>query len=235
MRQNIKAVAFDLDGTLYPSYRINIRLLPFALVNLRLLIAFGKAREIIRKEQEYTPDLSPEEFYAYQAKIISRLLGDPEKEIQEKVDRLIYRGWEPHFKSVKLYSYVKETLEALRKAGYKLALLSDFPPKNKLVYLDLGNYWDVTLCSESTGKIKPHPRSFREIAQSLNVKPEDILYVGNSHSYDVVGAANAGMQTALIKRSLPSAAARLLHLPKKLPKPAFTFSDYRQLYDYMLD
>jgi putative hydrolase of the HAD superfamily len=232
--QNLKAVAFDLDGTLYPGYRINFRLVPFAIAHLRLLIAFGRAREIIRKEQENAPDISLSQFYAYQAQVVGRLLNAPAQEIQEKLDRFIYKGWEPHFKHVRLYSNVKKTLEALRKSGLKLALLSDFPPENKIKYLNLDGLWDTILCSESTGKIKPHPKSFCETALALGVRPEETLYVGNSHSVDILGAASAGMKTAWIRLKLPSAAERVLPGPKRHPKPDFTFSDYRQLYDFML-
>jgi putative hydrolase of the HAD superfamily len=63
----------------------------------------------------------------------------------------------------------------------------------------------------------------------MAVPPEKILYVGNSHPYDVIGAKRAGMKTAWI-RSFLSPGSR-----KKEPEPDFAFSNYRQLYDFMLD
>jgi putative hydrolase of the HAD superfamily len=232
MLDGIKGVAFDLDGTLYPNYRFDIKLTPFILKEWRLLAAFGKARTIIRKEQEdglrnnnESLVQFPGDFYVYQAELTAKMLNIKPQGLKEKIDRLIYRGWEPLFKSVKLFKGVFETLDSLRKAGYKLGLLSDFPPVTKLEYLGLTGYWDAVHCSEDCGRLKPHPLSFIRLAQTMSLPPENILYVGNSHSYDVVGAARAGMKTAWLKP--------VFHGNKK-PAPHFSYSNYRQFINFML-
>jgi putative hydrolase of the HAD superfamily len=227
MRNDIEGVAFDLDGTLYPNYRLNIKLLPFIFKEMRLLTAFGKARTIIRREQE-NDSVQYNDFYKYQADITAQILKAPAQSIKEKIDLLIYRGWEPLFKTVELFKYVPETITALRNAGYKLGLLSDFPPEKKLEYLGLSGIWDAVYCSEYSGALKPHPMSFTKLAAEMNLPPEKILYVGNSVPYDVAGASKAGMKTAWI-RTFP-----LQTRGKKEPKPDFSFSNYRQLFDYML-
>jgi putative hydrolase of the HAD superfamily len=226
MRDSIEGVAFDLDGTLYPNYRFNVKLLPFILKEWRLLSAFGKARKIIRQEQEISP--APRiNFYEYQANKTAKILNVEQKPLQEKIERLIYKGWEPLFKKVKLYESSAETLAALRKAGYKLGLMSDFPPETKLEYLGLSGIWDTVLCSENFGVIKPHSLPFTELASAMSLPCEKILYVGNSYSYDVVGAARVGMKTAWIKNmSFPV---------NKKPAPDFIFSNYRQLFDFMVN
>jgi len=227
MRKDIEGVAFDLDGTLYPNYRLNIRLLPIAAKEVPFLIAFSKVRKIIRKEQK-NGIVQYDNFYKHQAEITARLLDAPAELIKEKIDVFIYRGWEPLFKKVKLFNHVLETLAALRGAGYKLGLLSDFPPEKKIEYLELSGFWDAVYCSEYSGALKPHPLSFIKLAGQMNLPPEKILYVGNSVSYDVAGASNAGMKTAWIRASV------LQKHGKKGPKPDFSFSNYRQLSNYML-
>jgi putative hydrolase of the HAD superfamily len=233
VRKDIEAVAFDLDGTLYPNYKFNAKLIPFLLKELRLIKAFGKARSIIRKEQEeasFMPSsISGDNFYRHQAGIMEKLLGDRQDVLQEKIERLIYRGWEPLFKTVKLYKNALQTLAALREKGYKLGLLSDFPPETKLENLGISGLWDAVLCSEQFGALKPHPLSFQHLAKTLSLPPEKILYVGNSYPYDVIGAAGAGMKTAWIKSHFSPGGG----LKKK--RADFTFSNYRQLYDFMLD
>jgi len=226
MRKDIEGVAFDLDGTLYPNYRLNIRILPFAFREWNLLSAFGKTREIIRQEQE-KGFLPQGDFYEYQAEITAKLLSVHPGQLKEKIERLIYRGWEPLFKNVKLFKGVHETLDTLKKSGLKLGLLSDFPPETKLEYLGVAGYWDAVHCSERCNALKPHPMSFLEIAEKMSLPPEKILYVGNSHRYDVTGAARAGMKTAWIKPVLcPNG--------NKKPKPDFIFTSYRQFFNYML-
>jgi len=225
MQSDIKGIAFDLDGTLYPNYRMNIRLLPFILKEWKLVAAFGKARNIIRKEQENGSPL-PDDFYLYQAEQTAKLLSENDAgKVRDKIDRMIYRGWEPLFKKIKLFKAVKETLAAMRGKNFKLGLLSDFPPETKLEYLGVGGIWDAVLCSERCGALKPHPLSFIKLAEALSLKPEEILYVGNSYPYDVIGAAKAGMKTAWLKPALQ---------PVKKPTPDFSFNNYRQLYKFML-
>jgi len=227
MRPNIEGIAFDLDGTLYPNYRLNVRLVPFLLKETRLISAFGKARIIIRKEQE-AGSLVNGDFYDYQAEVTAKLLGLPVIKTKEKIVRQIYKGWEPFFKKIKLFKQVTETLDALKKTGYKLGLLSDFPPETKLKYLNIDKGWDAVLCSERCGALKPHPLSFEMTAEKMGLPCEKIIYVGNSHSYDVAGAAGAGMKTAWIRSPLASGSG------KKQPKPDFSFHNYRQLFEFMI-
>jgi len=228
MRDGIEGIAFDLDGTLYPNYRLNIRLIPFILKEWRLLLAFGNARKIIRTEQEKTSSVSVN-FYEYQAEIVAKLLAVKPEPMKKKIETLIYNGWGPLFKKIKLYNNVVETLTNLRKSGYKLALLSDFPPEKKLEYLGISGFWDAVLCSERCGAIKPHLLSFTELITAMALPCEKILYVGNSRSYDVAGAKRAGMKTAWIKSVFFPGRGL------KKPKPDFVFSNYRQLYNYMLN
>jgi len=224
MLQGISAIGFDLDGTLYPTYRLYVRLLPFLFKHGRLLNALGKARTIIRSEQEQSPSFIMPDFHQYQAQLTANLLHAQTEQINEKINNLIYRGWEGHFSKIKLFPHVRELLAELRAAGLKLGLLSDFPPKTKLKNLDLADCWDVVLCSEDTGAIKPSIRPFTELAKALECPPEQILYVGNSRRYDVTGAGQAGMKTALLTR-----------LRVEKTKADFTFHDYRQLRDFVLN
>jgi putative hydrolase of the HAD superfamily len=219
------AVGFDLDGTLYPNYRLNIRLTPFMLRELPLFLALAKARNILHGNREPSPQLSSADaLYDFQARLMASLLKADPSAVREKTERLIYRGWEPVFKNIAPFSGVRESLAAIRSGGRKLGLLSDFPPEKKLEHLGLGGLWDAVLCSEFTGSLKPAAFPFIELARRLNCPPERILYVGNSRRYDVRGAKQAGMKAALIswpfKRSCPDA--------------DFVFSDYRKLTQFVL-
>jgi len=214
---DIDAVAFDLDGTLYPNYRLYVRLVPFILREHKLLRAMGKARDTLRSAAHEG------RFYDLQARFMAEILNDDPESVKDRTERLIYRGWEEFFKQIKLFPHVEETLEAFRSAGLKTALLSDFPPEIKLSHLGLADGWDAVLCSERAGRLKPAPESFRVLSQTLGVPPARILYVGNSVKYDVVGATGAGMKAALISRRVRKAAGA-----------DFVFSDYRQLRRFVL-
>jgi putative hydrolase of the HAD superfamily len=230
MKSGFKAVGFDLDGTLYPNGSFYIRLLPFLAKNLPLLLAFGKARAVIRSEQEQPGFLHGQDFYDYQAGITAKMLkkGDSAAAVKERIERLMYRGWEPHFSKVRLFRHVKEVLADFRAAGLKLALLSDFPPEAKLENMGLAGFWDCVLCSESVGALKPSPASFLEMAQRLGCSPGEVLYVGNSRRYDVEGAKRAGMKSALVTGLVSKP-------PPEGTDADFTFRDYRKLRSFVLN
>jgi putative hydrolase of the HAD superfamily len=221
MSKDIDGVAFDLDGTLYPNYRFYVRLIPFILKEQRLLRAMGKARNILRKL------FSGGGFYERQARIMAEILKSDPQTVHERLERLIYRGWEPIFTSIKLYPHVKETLQVLRDGGLKLGVLSDFPPELKLKNLGLSGFWDTVLCSEDTGCLKPDPAPFLALAEKMGIKPERLLYVGNNVTYDIAGAKQVGMKAALV--SSPLRINRRRH-----GNADIVFSDYRQLRDYVL-
>jgi putative hydrolase of the HAD superfamily len=224
MSNNIDGVAFDLDGTFYPNYRFNIRLIPFILREIPFLLAFGKARDVLRgKIPGKTAGVPGEDFYDAQARQMGAFLKKDAAFIRERTERLIYRGWEPIFKKIRPFPYVGETLRAIRGRGFKLGLLSDFPPERKLEYLGLGGIWDAVCCSERVGRLKPAPEAFLELARVMGLEPERILYVGNSVSYDIRGAKKAGMRAALISFSLTGC-----------KQADFVFHDYRQLGKYVL-
>lgn len=214
---DIDAVAFDLDGTLYPNYRLYVRLVPFILREHKLLRAMGKARDSLRAVAHEGW------FYDLQARFMAEILNDEPAAVKDRTERLIYRGWEELFRGIKLFPHVRETLDSFRAAGLKTALLSDFPPETKLAHLGLSDGWDAVLCSERAGRLKPAPESFRVLSRTLSVDPGRILYVGNSVKYDVVGAKAAGMKAALISRRA-----------RKDTGADFIFSDYRQLRRFVL-
>ena len=225
------AIAFDLDGTLYPNYRLYIRLVPLIIKEIRHLLAFGKARNRLRREiNEGTLEhgLESQSFYHRQAHYMAEILKKDPSLLEEKTEKNIYRGWEPLFKKVRLFPHVKETLIAFREMGLKLGILSDFPPEKKIENLGLGGCWDAMLCSERIGQLKPGPLPFRELCKVLSLPPEKILYVGNSFTYDILGAQKAGMKAAWI-----IAKRKYLHA-KKREKADFVFYDYRQLSSFVI-
>ncbi|MDR0784939.1 MAG: HAD family hydrolase [Treponema sp.] len=225
----LEAVAFDLDGTLYPNLNFYVYIIPFILKELKFLSAFGRARNIVRsRREEY------EDFYTAQAQETAKLLNLGDSSIgttREKIEREIYRGWEPHFKNVKLFPYMKKMLYFLKERRLRVGLLSDFPYKRKIVNLGLEGFWDAALCSEEVGVLKPGSKPFLLLADRLGVRPEQTLYVGNSVRYDVQGAQRAGMKTALKTSFLQTAASALR---QKSTDANFVFYDYRQLCDYVV-
>ena len=222
MLEGVSVIAFDIDGTLYPSWALYLRVIPYFLRHLRFFLHYNK----VRKQLHRTAPLA--DFYEYQGRLLAEELGCTIPHAKALIRFLVYDGLRRHFKKVKPFKGMKETIVALKDAGYRIAILSDFPPIQK------GSLWGVLpLCelvlgSEELGALKPSKYPFGVMQQLLDVKPEQILYVGNSIRCDVRGAKNAGMKSAYI---LPLW-RRLLHRPLK--EADICFGSYRQLKDIVL-
>ena len=68
--------------------------------------------------------------------------------------------------------------------------------QKKIEYLNLNRFSDKFIISEDIGVMKPHPKVF-EIATKMSAfEPQQILYVGDSYSSDIIGGRNAGWRTA---------------------------------------
>ncbi|WP_436926455.1 HAD family hydrolase [Halosimplex amylolyticum] len=70
----------------------------------------------------------------------------------------------------------------------------------KLERLGIGDAFDVTVfCDPAAGiEPKPDPAPFERALAALDASPDRTLYVGDSHSCDVVGAHAAGLQSAWV-------------------------------------
>ena len=230
LSQSIKAVAFDLDGTIYPNYRLYLRLFPHLMIHLFFYGAFMEARRRLHSDHNNSSEQGAS-FYDRQASVMAELLGKTMEQTKLKLERLVYKGWEKYFTGIKIFPRLKETLLAIKEAGFRLAVLSDLPPVQKLSLLGLEGFFDVVLSSEETGALKPSGVPFAVLSHELKLEPGEILYVGNSLRFDVEGAKSAGMKAALIRRSIFSTG----HVPGRSVNAAdFVFRDYRQLQDYIL-
>lgn len=188
----IRAVAFDIDGTLYPNTRMYRASWPIVVRNVSLFRAFGTARKQVRAERpvanlrERTDQLT------------AALLGRDTESVADDIDRTIYDRWESSLSRVRLYDGARELLEWLQAQDVPLAAVSDFPVQRKLALLGIDEFWDIAFSSEDTGYLKPNPEPFLRLIEELNVPADQILYVGNSYRYDIVGARSCGMMTAHI-------------------------------------
>lgn len=88
---------------------------------------------------------------------------------------------------------------------------------------DQFNLWSYTehyVISEEVGFMKPSREIFEFATKRVNVEPEQILYVGDSLTSDIIGGSDYGWKTAWYTQSTD---------PKKLIKATITFDDLQKL------
>lgn len=93
----------------------------------------------------------------------------------------------------------REQLLELKKK-YRLGIISnsDGHIADLFVHLGLGGCFETITDSGCVGFQKPHPEIFHAALQSLNVVPEDSVYIGDVYSIDYTGARAVGMDAILM-------------------------------------
>ena len=96
------------------------------------------------------------------------------------------------------------TLEALKKAGFKIAAMTDVATgmpdlMHKNYVTPLLPYFDLYVSSLSCGYKKPNPKGLRDISEQLGIAPENMVMIGDTHR-DVNAAKNIGCRSILINR-----------------------------------
>jgi len=120
------------------------------------------------------------------------------------VDRAIEQAFHSCLPDVQPRPGAGETLAAVQNAGYRLALVSNarYTPfvDWALQWCHFLHYFPVRVISAEVNWRKPRPEIFNLALAALDVRPEQAVYVGDYHPYDVVGAAGAGLKTVWIPR-----------------------------------
>ncbi len=100
---------------------------------------------------------------------------------------------------------IEGVAEALAKLSseYKLAVISDtgYSPGSVLRELmrrnNIFDYFHTLTFSDEVGRSKPHESVFRRTAEALNVRPAEVLHIGDLEMTDVAGAKAFGAMAAL--------------------------------------
>lgn len=223
MKNELKAIAFDIDGTLYANWRLYVRVVPHFLRNMLFFFQYNKVRKVLHR----TAPLA--NFYEYQARLLAQNLSISVAEAHAKIDSIVYTGLRKYFPRVKPYAHLDESFAAFKNAGLKIGVLSDFPPEQKGDLWGLSKYCDTIMGSEACGALKPSVYAFGSLAQSLGVELSEILYVGNNISADIDGAKACGMKTAYIMPFWRRIIGR------KPLQADISFKNYRQLQKLVLE
>ena len=91
-----------------------------------------------------------------------------------------------HRKSVikysKLMPYAKYLLRSLKRRKKILAIASNRPKRFTRLVLDkvgIRRYFDVILCADEVGKLKPHPKILHTVVKNTGVARDEAVYLGD--------------------------------------------------------
>lgn len=103
-----------------------------------------------------------------------------------------------------LYDDTVPTLQHLRDAGFKLAIVSnwDTPLEPLTERLGIAEYFDAIVASHDARvrSEKPDPHIFNYALTAVNVSVEKVVHVGDTYQADIVGARGVGIRPILLDR-----------------------------------
>ncbi|MEA5077015.1 MAG: HAD-IA family hydrolase [Anaerolineaceae bacterium] len=175
--KNLKAVLFDLDGTLINSHEID------KLTFIELL------------KEELGLEVTEKDFGRYTGTPVPKILMHFTSE--EKAYGLT-DAWVKHKLNFKgemdLYPGVLDMLQKLKEAGLKLAIISSQLYEERVkIYsrFDLEKYFDSWITSDQTEHSKPHPEPVLKTLERLGVAPQEAIMVGDTFN-DMEAGRRAG-------------------------------------------
>ena len=106
--------------------------------------------------------------------------------------------------SATLYDDVVPTLQRLRGAGFKLAIVSnwDTPLGPLTERLGIAEYFDAIVASHDARvrSEKPDPHIFNYALAAVGISAEEVVHVGDTYTTDIVGARDVGIRPILLDR-----------------------------------
>lgn len=198
----IKAISFDLDGTLAQQCSPWITIKNFLDEHgiIRSVEEIKKADILIKDRVEAIKKSSIKNYYVVLNKLIFQAL-----DIEEDIDELAIEMFEKwfEFSNAKLYQDVLPVLSKLESVGVEMGIISDNFSSDVLKFISknkISRFFSVIITPDISGFFKPDVRVYKKFAERIGVKEAEILHVGDDLERDYKGALNAGFKALLINR-----------------------------------
>ncbi|MBQ7534594.1 MAG: HAD family hydrolase [Stomatobaculum sp.] len=196
----IKAVIFDIDGTLYDYESANA-------VSMKELSAYAE------KHFGWEPGRFPEEARRMMKRLhgemgdvaachnrlirYQNMLEEYGLPLQPHAMKLYELYWETLMKASAPSPGAEETMRELKKRGVRIGIGTDMTAWIQFIKLErlgLLGYVDFIVTSEEAGVEKPDQRLFSLCIKKAGAAPEECIFVGDSFPKDYCGAMQAGMK-----------------------------------------
>ena len=175
---SIRAVIFDLDGTITDT-------IPLTIHSLREV-----TRELTGKILDDNEILK--EFGPIDTEIIRNLVDNENKD--KSVELYVNHFTENFDEFIKPIDKIEELLKSIRTAGLKTGLFTGRGLRMTNVILkklDLYKYFDEVITGDMTSKPKPDPEGILKILEKFDVKSNEGIYVGD-FDVDILASRAAG-------------------------------------------
>ncbi|WP_205499837.1 HAD family hydrolase [Rufibacter psychrotolerans] len=200
--EKIKAVIFDVDGTLYTQSRLRKKMLlalvryyavrPWRIKDLAILYHF-------RVEREKKAGFSLGNIEAAQYEWCAEKGSFSIPRIRQVIEHWMFRFPNQYLKAC-MYPGTKLFFTALGQNGLKTGIYSDYKAADKLKAMELSA--DIVVCStdKEVDCLKPNPKGLLYIAEKLGVAPAECLFIGDRVELDAACAMQANMPYLIVEK-----------------------------------
>ena len=128
--------------------------------------------------------------------------------------------------------HLVETMQALRDTGLRLGMISNIISTSVVPHIlreyGVNQFMECVIVSSETGTRKPSADIFRVAERQMGLKPEELAYVGDTLSRDVLGVRNAGWRLMIQIRN-PAIAHRDAGIDPNVVKPDYRIDDLSEI------
>jgi FMN phosphatase YigB (HAD superfamily) len=200
----LRAIVFDVDGTLYRQGAVRggmlLRLVrahgvrpATGLRTLRALRAYRRAQEHLRAAAAGAADGQVRLACEWTGLTPDVVVACVERWMEREPLDLVARATRPG---------LAELLATCAERGVRIGALSDYPPGAKLAAMGVARYFVVDVCAQDAAvrAFKPNPRGLEVALARLGVERRYALYVGDRPEVDAAAARRAGVGCVIIGR-----------------------------------
>ncbi|MCC2674244.1 MAG: hydrolase superfamily-like protein [Ramlibacter sp.] len=199
----IKAISIDLDDTLWPIWPVIERaekalhdwLAAHAPMASALFANPAALRDIRNEMGNSRPELKHDMSALRRESIRLALYRAGENPL------LAQEAFDVFFAERQKVTLFDDALPALEFLSERFPVVALSNGNADLEQIGLSRFFRAAIHAREFGVGKPDPRIFHAAAGAVDVKPEDVLHIGDDVTLDALGALNAGMQAAWLNRS----------------------------------
>jgi phosphoglycolate phosphatase len=172
---DIKAVVFDLDGTLVT---FNLDVISCRKEVIQYLTEQGIPQDLFSMKETAFDMLIKVKNY-----LGTRATEKQLKTINTKVCSIVEKYELKSAKNTKLFADIPETLKALKDMNIKIAVCTISGTKAAEYILErfkIKHFFDAIITRNDVLAVKPHPNHLKKVLETLDVMPQETVLVGDS-------------------------------------------------------
>lgn len=209
--KKIKAILFDLDGTLrlttpsggkvfaeyLQSHNISFSQEQILFAERWEHFYFANSTQIQEDNDNFKDDIKSFWVNFSRRRLIA--LSVPEVQAAELAPHVSKHMSEAYQPQVVVPQEIPSVLTQLREAGYTLGVVSnrEDPFQKELDEMNLTSYFDFLLAAGEVGSFKPDTKIFHHALGMANAKADEAIYIGDNYFADIVGSNQAGLVPVL--------------------------------------